>query len=220
MLSQEQHTDTDWKEKYNELLDEHDIREKDWAHDKQNLLKSVLRLTFLYQGNNDLLDKKLFDLKEKLKQAGNALPQKQIDDTINAVLKTKKDIDADKSRTGQLISGVIDLLIKDNRFENHTAPLKSVQEELKSGETSPILKLKQVNKVISNINNDSPVDKQRPQPYKVFLKRLAEHKETDAELAEVCRNTIKLNSEKDLLTSINQCIEKINRQTQKTNNNK
>ena len=33
-------------------------------------------------------------------------------------------------------------------------------------------------------------------------------------------NTIKLNSEKDLLTSINQCIEKINRQTQKTNNNK
>ncbi|MEM7027640.1 MAG: diguanylate cyclase [Pseudomonadota bacterium] len=214
MLSQEQqnNSDIDWKVKYEELADELDIREQDWTHDKQNLLKSVLRLTFLYQGNNDLLDKKLSELKEKLKQTGKTLPQRQIDDTINAILTAKKDIDADKSRTCQLISNVVSLLLQDNRFINHTSALQAVQRDLETGEISPISKLKQVNKVIAEINNNPADEKQHPQPYKVFLKRLAENEKTHPDLAEVCHKTLKLNNEKELLTSINYCIDKINAQ--------
>ena len=85
MLSQEKaiDPDTDWKKQYVQSLKELDVKEKEWEQQQQELLKTVLRLTFAYQGSNDILDKKLFDLKETLKQSGNNLPQEEIEQIVN-----------------------------------------------------------------------------------------------------------------------------------------
>ena len=123
-------SDTDWKQQYLSSLNEFDAREKNWEQDKQQLLKSVLSLTFMFQGSNDLLDKKLYDLKVNLKQAGNKIPQRAIQETIAAVLQAKKDSDADKSRTSQLIRNVVELLVKDKRFSRHSEQLQHIQLEL------------------------------------------------------------------------------------------
>ena len=93
MLSQKDSTssDTDWKKQYSEVVKELDIKEKEWEQQQQEILKIVLKLTFAYQGSNDILDKKLLDLKEALKQSKNNIPQKEIDALVQSILVFKKD---------------------------------------------------------------------------------------------------------------------------------
>ena len=82
---------TDWKKQYAQTLKELDVKEKEWERQHQELLKTVLKLSFAFQGSNDILDKKLLDLKEALKQTDNKFPQKEIDQLAQAILKHKKD---------------------------------------------------------------------------------------------------------------------------------
>jgi len=76
MQSQEKVTEQDinWKKQYAQTLKELDVKEKEWGQQQQELLKTVLRLTFSFQGANDILDKKLLDLKEALKKSGDNFP--------------------------------------------------------------------------------------------------------------------------------------------------
>lgn len=56
MLSQEKTTDseTDWKKEYAQTLKELDIKEKEWSQQQQNILKTVLKFAFAFQGSNDI----------------------------------------------------------------------------------------------------------------------------------------------------------------------
>ncbi len=215
MLSQEKaiDPDTDWKKQYVQSLKELDVKEKEWEQQQQELLKTVLRLTFAYQGSNDILDKKLFDLKETLKQSGNNLPQEEIEQIVLSVLSLKKDKDADASRTNQLVTNVIQLLSNDNQFGQYSEAVADINNDIQDNSIEPISRLKSINDVVTNINKSSAKDKQKPDTFKVFLKKLSEHQETEASLANLCKKSITLKNEQEKLKVINQCIEKINLQS-------
>ncbi len=212
MLSQENAADpdTDWKKQYVQTLKELDVKEKEWEQQQQELLKTVLRLTFAYQGSNDILDKKLFDLKEALKKSGNSLPKEEIEQIVLSILSLKKDKDADASRTNQLVTNVIQLLSSDNQFDQYSETVDEINNDIQDNSIEPISQLKSINDVIANINKSSTKDKQKPDIFKVFLRKLAEHENTEASLADLCKKSIALKSEQEKLKVINQCIEKIN----------
>lgn len=212
MLPQEEaaEPDTDWKKQYVQTLKELDVKEKAWEQQQQELLKTVLRLTFAYQGSNDILDKKLFDLKEALKQSGNNLPQEEIEQIVLSILSLKKDKDADASRTNQLVTNVIQLLSNDNQFSQFSETVDDINNDIQENTIEPISRLKSINDVITNINKSSAKDKQKPDTFKVFLRKLSEHQDTEASLAELCKKSIALKNEQEKLNVISQCIEKIN----------
>jgi diguanylate cyclase len=215
MLSQEETTtpETDWKKQYVQSLKELDVKEKSWEQQQQELLKTVLRLTFAYQGSNDILDKKLFDLKDALKQSKKDLPQKEIEQIVQSILTLKKDKDADASRTNQLVTNVIQLLSNERQFDQYSNIVDEINGDIQDNSVEPVTQLKSINDVIANINKSSAKGKQKPDTFKVFLKKLAEHQDTEASLAELCKKSIALKNEQEKLKVINQCIEKINSQT-------
>jgi diguanylate cyclase len=215
MLSQEKAADpdTDWKKQYVQTLKELDVKEKAWELQQQELLKTVLRLTFAYQGSDDILDKKLFDLKEALKQSGNNLPQEELEQIVLSILSLKKDKDADASRTNQLVTNVIQLLSNDNQFGQFSETVDEINNDIQDNTIEPSSRLKSINDVITNINKSSAKDKQKPDTFKVFLRKLSEHQDTEASLAELCKKSIALKNEQEKLNVINQCIDKINLQS-------
>ena len=212
MLPQEKAADqdTDWKKQYAQILKDLDIKEKGWEQQKQDLLKTVLRLTFAFQGSNDILDKKLLDLKAALKQSSENLPQKEIEQIVQAILNLKKDKDVDTSRTNQLITNVVQLLSNGDQFEQYANNVRNIDKELKDNSVNPVSQLKPINDVIININKSSAKEKQKPDSFKVFLKKLSEHQDTEASLADLCKKSIALKSEQEKFKTINLCIDKIN----------
>jgi len=222
MLSQEKTTDSesDWKKQYAQILKELDVKEKEWGQQQQEILKTVLRLTFAFQGSNDILDKKLLDLKEALKQSNSAIPQKEIDQLVQAILQHKKDKDSDSSRSNVLITNVIQLLSNNNQFDRYANKVREISDDLKKDSSNPSSQLKSINEVVANINKSSSKDKQKPDTFKVFLKKLSDHQATDPSLAALCKKSIALNSEQEKLRAISLCIEKINAQTNNADNKK
>jgi diguanylate cyclase len=220
MLSQEKTADpdTDWKKQYVQSLKELDVKEKTWEQQQQDLLKTVLRLTFTFQGANDILDKKLLDLKETLKLSSKDLPQNEIDQIVQAILNLKKDKDADLSRTNLLIANVTQLLSSNNQFDQYSGQIREIHNDLQDGSVNPVSKLKLINDVVTQINKSSSKDKQKPDSFKVFLKKLSDHQATNPSLAELCKKSIALKSEQEKLKAINLCIEKINRPSSNTSN--
>ena len=212
MQPQEKNTDseTDWKKQYAQTLKELDVKEKEWGLQQQGILKTVLRFTFAFQGSNDILDKKLLDLKDVLKQSSNDIPQQEIDQLVQAILQHKKEKDSDSSRTNLLITNVIQLLSSNNQFDRHANKVREISNELKNDAVNPATQLKSINEIVSNINKSSAKDKQKPDAFKVFLKKLSDHQDTDPSLAALCKKSIALNSEQEKLKAISQCIEKIN----------
>ncbi|MCZ6805186.1 MAG: diguanylate cyclase [Proteobacteria bacterium] len=215
MQSQEKVTEQDinWKKQYAQTLKELDVKEKEWGQQQQELLKTVLRLTFSFQGANDILDKKLLDLKEALKKSGDNFPLKEITQIVQAILKHKKDKDADTSRTNLLITNIIQLLSNNNQYEQYSDKVQEINNDIQNSSANPVSKLKPINDVISLINNASEKNKRKPDTFKVFLKKLSDHQDTDPSLAKLCKKSIALNNEKEKLKAINLCIEKINVQT-------
>lgn len=214
MLSQKEteNLDTDWKKQYSEVVKELDIKEKEWGYKQQEILKTVLKLIFAYQGSNDILDKKLLDLKEALKDSNNNIPQKEMDTLVQSILAYKKECDTDTSRTNALITNVLQLLSSNKNYDRYAEKIRGINNEIKSNSAAPVSKLKSINEVVTNINNSSTKEKQKPDAFKVFLKKLSDHKDTESTLAELCKRSIVLNSEQEKLKAINQCIEKINSQ--------
>ena len=214
MLSQEKvaEQETDWKKQYLQSLNELDAKEKEWDQNKQQLLRTVLKLTFTFQGTNDLLDKKLLDLKEALKQSNKSLPQNEIEQIVQAIINNKKDRDADISRTNLLINNVIQLLSNENHYGKYVGQITDINKDLQNSTTSPISKIKPINDVISNINQSTAKDKKKPDAFKVFLKKLSEHAQTDSQLADLCKRSISIINEQEKLKAINECIELINKQ--------
>lgn len=212
MLSQNEHSDsdTDWKKQYAQVLKELDVKEKEWGQQQQEILKTILKLTFAFQGSNDILDKKLLDLKDALKQAKDDIPQKEINELVQAILRHKKEKDADSSRTNVLITNIIQLLYSNNQFEQYADKIRGINNELKNDAVTPASQLKAINEVVTNINKSSVKDKQKPDSFKVFLKKLSDDENTEASLAALCKKSIALNSEQEKLKAINKCIEKIN----------
>ncbi len=218
MLPQENasNSETDWKKQYVQALKELDIKEKDWGQQQQEILKAVLKLTFAFQGSNDILDKKLLDLKEALKQSNNNIPQQEIDQLVQAILQHKKERDTDSSRTNLLITNVVQLLSSNNQFEQYSGKVGEINHDLKNDSVKPASQLKPINEIISNINKSSAKDKQKPDAFKVFLKKLSDHQNTEPSLAALCKKSIALNSEQEKLKAISLCIEKINTQVGNT----
>lgn len=212
MLSEKKTTEdeTDWKKQYAQTLKELDAKEKEWEQQQQELLKTLLRLTFTFQGSNDILDKKLFDLKESLKKSSGELPQKEINEIIAAILKLKKDKNAESSRTDLLVTNVIELISNNDQYNQHATKLRGLNDDAQGGAIDIGAKLKSVNDVIAQINKAAAKGKQKPDSFKVFLKKLSEHKNTDPALAELCKKSIALKTEQEKLKAINACIEKIN----------
>lgn len=210
MLSQEKSTesDTDWKKQYAQTLKELDTKERQWGQQQQDILKTVLKLTFAFQGSNDILDKKLLDLKEALKLT-NDIPQKEIDELVQAILKHKKERDTDSSRTNTLITNVVNLLSSNDQYEQHTDKVREIKNDLNDSAT-PATQLKPINELIKNINTSSAKEKHKPDTFKVFLKKLSDHQNTEPSLAALCKKSIALHNDKDKLKAINECIEKIN----------
>ncbi|MFT5394955.1 MAG: hypothetical protein ACI85N_000134 [Gammaproteobacteria bacterium] len=221
MLPQEEaaEPDTDWKKQYVQTLKELDVKEKAWGQQQQELLKTVLKLTFAYQGSYDILDKKLFDLKEALKQSGNNLPQEEIEQIVLSILSLKKDKDADSSRTNQLVTNVIQLLSNDNQFGQFSETVDEINNDIQGNTIEPSSRLKSINDVITNINKSSAKDKQKPDTFKVFLRKLSEHQDTEDSRAELCKKSISLKNEQEKLKVINQCIEKINLRSPQSDSN-
>jgi diguanylate cyclase len=220
MLSQNETADTDWKKQYSDVVKELDVKEKEWGQQQQEILKTVLRLTFAFQGSNDILDKKLLDLKEALKQSNNNIPQKEIDELVQSILTHKKERDTDSSRTNVLITNVIQLLSSNKDYVRYADKVRGIKNEIEKDAATPITKLKSINEVVTNINKSSVKEKQKPDTFKVFLKKLSDHNDTETALAELCKRSIALNSEQEKLKAINQCIEKINSQTKGNNTSK
>jgi diguanylate cyclase len=220
MLSQEKTTDseTDWKKQYSQTLKELDIKEKEWSQQQQNILKTVLRFTFAFQGSNDILDKKLLDLKAALKQSSNNIPQNEIDELVQAILKHKKEKDSDSSRTNLLIKNVVQLLSSNDQFDRYSDKVREIDNDLKNNSANPATQLKPINEIVTNINKSSAKDKQKPDAFKVFLKKLSDNQNTEPSLAALCKKSISLHNEQDKLKAINSCIDKINGQTDSTDN--
>jgi diguanylate cyclase len=212
MLPQEKTADseTDWKKQYAQTVKELDIKEKEWGQQQQEILKTVLRLTFAFQGSNDILDKNLLDLKEALKKSNNGIPQKEIDQLVQSILKHKKEKDTDSSRTNLLITNVIQLLSSGNQFDQYSDKVRDINNELKDDSVEPTTQLKPINEIVANINKSSAKDKQKPDTFKVFLKKLSDNENTEPSLAALCKKSIALNSEQEKLKAVSQCIEKIN----------
>lgn len=221
MLSQEKtaEQETDWKKQYAQTLKELDAKEKEWEKQNQELLKTVLKLAFSFQGSNDILDKKLLDLKEALKKSGNDFPQKEINQLVQAILVHKKDKDADVSRTNLLITNVLQLLSNENQHEQYTDKIRAIDNDIQKDSATAISKIKSVNDVIIQINKSAAKAKQKPDTFKVFLKKLSDHQDTESSLAELCKKSIVLKSEQEKLKAINLCIEKINANQSKTEKN-
>ncbi len=222
MLPQENtsNSETDWKKQYVQTLKELDIKEKDWGLQQQEILKSVLKLTFAFQGSNDILDKKLLDLKQALKQSSNNIPQKEIDQLVQAILQHIKERDTDLSRTNFLVSNVVQLLSSNNQYDQYSNKVREINNDLKNDSIKPASQLKSINEIIANINKSSAKDKQKPDTFKVFLKKLSEHQNTETSLAALCKKSIALNSEQGKLKAISLCIEKINAQAGNTGSEK
>jgi len=91
--------------------------------------------------------------------------------------------------------------------------VQEINNDIQNSSVNPVSKLKPINNVISLINNASEKNKRKPDTFKVFLKKLSDHQDTDPSLAELCKKSIALNNEKEKLKAINLCIEKINVQT-------
>ncbi len=216
MLSQEKNNDseTDWKKQYAQSLKELDAKEKEWEQQQQDILKTVLRLTFAFQGSNDILDKKLLDLKEALKISKNDIPLKEIGELVQAILKHKKEKDTDSSRTNLLITNVIQLLSGNNQYEQYSEKVKGINKDLKNDAADPASQLKPINEIIANINKSTAKEKQKPDTFKVFLKKLSANESTEPSLAALCKKSIALSTEQEKLKAISQCIEKINAQTE------
>ncbi len=208
MLSQKQidDQDTDWKKQYIQTLNELDAKESDWEKEKQQLLRAVLKLTFAFQGSDDLLDKKLQDLKEALKQSNKQLPQNEITQIIDAILKNKKETDANISRTHLLINNVLELISLDQQYEQHTDQVSEINREIQNNTVSPLNKLKPINDILADINQTAAKKKQKPDSFKVFLKKLSEHSDTDTSLADLCKRTISIRNEQEKLKAISDCI--------------
>ncbi len=222
MLSQENaaEPETDWKKQYVQTLKELDVKGKEWELQQHELLKTVLRLAFAFQGSNDILDKKLLDLKEALKQSSNNLPLNEINQIVQAILKLKKNKDADASRTNHLITSVIQLLSNDNQYDQYSNKVREINNDIQDNSVNPVSRLKLINDVITNINKSSVKEKQKPDTFKVFLKKLSDHQDTEPSLAELCKKSIALKGEQEKLKAINQCIEKINTKSIITEGNK
>ncbi|GEM_PF-1029224 len=222
MLPQENtsNSETDWKKQYVQTLKELDIKEKDWGQQQQDILKAILKLTFAFQGSNDILDKKLLDLKEALKQSSDNIPQKEIDQLFQAILQHKKEKDTDSSRTNFLITNVVQLLSDNNQFNQYSGAAREISNDLKDESVKPASQLKSINEIIANINKSSAKDKQKPDAFKVFLKKLSENPNTDPSLAALCKKSIALNSEQEKLKTIKLCIESINTQAGTSDSNK
>jgi len=222
MLPQENtsNSETDWKKQYVQTLKELDIKEKDWGQQQQDILKAILKLTFAFQGSNDILDKKLLDLKEALKQSSDNIPQKEIDQLFQAILQHKKEKDTDSSRTNFLITNVVQLLSDNNQFNQYSGAAREISNDLKDESVKPASQLKSINEIIANINKSSGKDKQKPDAFKVFLKKLSENPNTDPSLAALCKKSIALNSEQEKLKTIKLCIESINTQAGTSDSNK
>lgn len=219
MLSQKEtaDSDTDWKKQYSDVVKELDVKEKEWGQQQQEILKTVLKLTFAYQGSNDILDKKLVVLKEALKTSKDNIPQKEIDELVQSILVYKKERDTDTSRTNALVTNVLQLLSSNKDYERYATKVREINNEINNDSAAPVSKLKSINEVVTNINKSSTKEKQKPDAFKVFLKKLSDHKDTETTLAELCKRSIALNNEQEKLKAINQCIEKINAQTQGKN---
>ena len=222
MLSQKENADseTDWKKQYSDVVKELDLKEKEWGQQQQEVLKTILKLTFAYQGSNDILDKKLLDLKDALKSSKDNIPQKEIDALVQSIMVYKKERDTDTSRTNALITNVLQLLSNNKDYERFSEKVRGINNEINKDSAAPVSKLKSINEVVTNINKSSLKDKQKPDTFKVFLKKLADHKDTETALAELCKRSIALTSEQEKLKAINKCIEKINEQKQSSSNNK
>jgi len=220
MLSQEKTTDseTDWKKQYAQTLKELDIKEKEWSQQQQNILKTVLRFTFAFQGSNDILDKKLLELKAALKQSSNNIPQNEIDELVQAILKHKKEKDSDSSRTNLLITNVVQLLSSNDQFDRYSDKVREIDNDLKNNSANPATQLKPINEIVTNINKSSAKEKQKPDTFKVFLKKLSDNQNTEPSLAALCKKSISLHNEQDKLKAINSCIDKINGRTVSTDN--
>ncbi|HIF51823.1 MAG TPA: GGDEF domain-containing protein [Thiotrichaceae bacterium] len=220
MLSQEKTTDSeaDWKKQYSQTLKELDIKEREWNQQQQNILKTVLRFTFAFQGSNDILDKKLLDLKAALKQSSNNIPQNEIDELVQAILKHKKEKDNDSSRTNLLIKNVVQLLSSNDQFDRYSDKVREIDNDLKNNSANPATQLKPINEIVTNINKSSAKDKQKPDAFKVFLKKLSDNQNTEPSLAALCKKSISLHNEQDKLKAISSCIDKINGQTDSTDN--
>lgn len=216
MLSEKETADSDidWKKQYSEVVKELDVKEKEWGQQQQEILKTVLKLTFAYQGSNDILDKKLLDLKEALKGSKENIPQKEIDALVQSILVFKKERDTDTSRTNALITNVLQLLSSNKDYERYAEKVRGINNEINNDSAAPVSQLKSINEVVTNINKSSAKEKQKPDTFKVFLKKLSEHKDTETTLAELCKRSLALNSEQEKLKAINQCIEKINSRIQ------
>ena len=219
MLSQEKtaEQDTDWKKQYIQTLNELDAKEKDWEKQQQALLKTVLKLTFTFQGANDLLDKNLLDLKAALKKSTETIPQKEIDQLVQSILKHKKDRDADTSRTNLLVSNILQLLSNEHQSGQFVEKFRTINNDIQNNAANPLSKLKPLNESITGLNKFLAKEKQKPDSFKVFLKKLSEHKDTEPLLAELCKKSIAVKTEQEKLRAINQCIEKINQQTETDN---
>ena len=222
MLSQEKSTDseTDWKKQYAQTLKELDIKEKEWGQQQQEILKTVLRLTFAFQGSNDILDKKLLDVKEALKQSNDGIPQKEINELVQVIIKHKKDKDSDSSRMDTLITNVIQLLSSNNQYDRYSEKVREINNDLKNDSINPSSQLRSINEIVTNINKSSVKEKHKPDTFKVFLKKLSDNQNTEPSLAALCKKAIALNSEQEKLKAINQCIEKINTRASSNQTNK
>ena len=80
-------TSSDWKDKYHQVLNEFEGKQKLWALDEAGLYKSILRLIFSYTGVDETLDQHLTSMRGNLrKESSNSARGKIISPIIEEVM--------------------------------------------------------------------------------------------------------------------------------------
>ncbi len=209
-------SDTDWKSQYLQSVRELDDAQTDWHREKDKLYQALIKLAFIFQGENDVLDKKLFDLKDTVKTTEVDFPDKQIHDTVSSIQQATKESAAVKSRTSALITNIIDLVTTEPRYQKYRSVCERVKTDLDSNKSVSLSVLKTVNQLLVDINKNAAKEKHKPDSFKVFLKKLAMDKDTPAELATLCKESLSIASDKEITATINQCIKYINQQPSNT----
>lgn len=140
----------DWKDRYYKSLNELEQKEHQWQEDKNALLKNILKLGVSFQGSNEKVNQSLLVLKASLKHSKNAIPFKEIENTVHTILTLDTELEHNSANDEIDNFGYfIEELSKIDHFANTTGITKDKLEQLNN--TSQQIQV--VDECIANLIN-------------------------------------------------------------------
>jgi hypothetical protein len=136
--------ESNWKEKYSQVLHELGKKEKAWSQEQNGLYKSILRLILSYSGHDDGLDRQLSTMRDRLRnEATNEARNKIIEPVIEEVISFARSQDLQPSQEGgsaEHFSLLLEKLKLPDKYQRRLLPIaKSYPKDPDSKNTSVFL---------------------------------------------------------------------------------